>query len=88
MIYGIIIILKKGKVKYVLFFLLKIGFIEKKILFLEKLIYLNFRMSDNIDFNFYCIVLINKRVDNGIWNKDMLILNDNFFVILLVFFDK
>lgn len=68
MIYGIIIILKKGKVKYVLFFLLKIGFIEKKILFLEKLIYLNFRMSDNIDFNFYCIVLINKRDDNGIWN--------------------
>lgn len=45
-------------------------------------------MSDNIDFNFQCIVLINKRDDNGIWNKDMLILNDNFFVILLVFFDK
>lgn len=81
MIYGTIIILKKGKVKYVLFFPLKIGPIEKKTPFLEKPIYLNSRTSDNIYFNFYCTVLINKRDDNGTWNKDMSTLNDNFFVI-------
>lgn len=88
MIYGTIIILKKVKVKYVLFFPLKIGPIEKKTPFLEKPIYLNSRTSDNIDFNFYCTVLINKRDDNGTWNKDMSTLNDNFFVILSAFFDK
>lgn len=70
------------------FFHWRLVLLKKKTPFLEKPIYLNSRTSDNIDFNFYCTVLINKRDDNGTWNKDMSTLNDNFFVILSAFFDK